>query len=94
MEFSRPYRVLRINGLTKSQRVLPRWKQASWYIFATQVDAMHVKTKNKFSSDDSDIEKKPKVLVSGPLLNTCTSIFDVFYLLTGLFRTQNGLDCI
>ena len=37
---------------------------------------------------------KPKVLVSGPLLNTCTSIFDIFYLLTSLFRTQNGLDCI
>ena len=27
-------------------------------------------------------------------MNTCTSIFDIFYLLTTLFRTQNGLDCI
>ena len=28
------------------------------------------------------------------MLNTCTSIFEIFYLLTSLFRTQNGLDCI
>ena len=33
--------------------------------------------------------KNPKVLVSGPLTNTCTSTFDIFCLLTSLFRTQN-----
>ena len=38
MEFSRPYRVLRIKSLTRSQSVLSRWKQASRYIFATQAD--------------------------------------------------------
>ena len=38
MEFSWPYRVLRIETLTKSQSVLSRWKQASRYIFATQTD--------------------------------------------------------
>ena len=27
-------------------------------------------------------------------MNTCTSIFDIFFLLTTLFCTQNGLDCI
>ena len=43
-----------------------------------------VKTNNKFSSGDSDIANNPKVLVSGPLLNNCTSIFDISYLLTSL----------
>ena len=38
MECSRPYRVLRIETLTKSQSVLSRWKQTSRYIFATQTD--------------------------------------------------------
>ena len=52
-----------------------------------------VKTNNKFSSGDSDMTNNTKVLVSGPLLNTCTSIFDSFCQLTSLFRTQNGLDC-
>ena len=37
-EFSRPYRVLRIKSLTRSQSVLSRWKQGSRYIFATQAD--------------------------------------------------------
>ena len=38
MEFFRPYRVLRIKSLTRSQSVLSRWKQGSRYIFATQAD--------------------------------------------------------
>ena len=38
VEFSRPYRILRIKTLTKSQSVLFRCKQVSRYIFATQTD--------------------------------------------------------
>ena len=89
MEFSRPYRVL-----TRSQSVLSRWKKASRHIFATQADVKSKLTIN-FSSGDSDVASNPKVLVSGLLLNTCTYIFDISYLLfTSLFRTQNGLDFI
>ena len=78
MEFSRPYRVL-----TRSQSVLSRWKKASRHIFATQADVKSKLTIN-FSSGDSDIANNQKVLVSGPPLNTCTSIFDISYLLTSL----------
>jgi len=91
VEFSRPYRVLHVKTLTKSQSVLSRWKQASRYIFATQTD---VKSKLTINFRVVILTYNLKVLVSGPLLNTWTSVFDIFCLLTSLFRTRNGLDCI
>ena len=74
VEFSRSYLVLHVKTLTKSQSVLSRWKQASRYIFATQTD---VKSKLTINFRVAEFP--------GPLLNTWTSIFDIFCLLASLF---------
>ena len=79
---------VRIKTLTKSQRVLSRWKQASRHSFATQL--CQVKVKNKLSRGNSDRGFLCEIL-GLPRCKNLLHFFFVFLARAGVWVLFNGL---